>query len=788
MATSTSPTLVSTITLATLPSEFLNAYRINLSGMNWEVRSCTLRKETGAPQKHAERGDLEQSVWEMRGRHKDRCRGMGFAVAVNEQTVLVPLKWDLPVGATAGGYQIEFVEQNTIRPGEPGHDLAVAGILRRAIKDHLKGLSNSALGFLWQHYGRFCQYALPKPGEEHLFAREFEVQPDRLRDGSWVLQFRITTRTLDGRTIGEHYEAGEVHELAEKIELKRANRQTRKNEPVAISVVWDASTSAQFKVTTHDLMEPEEITTHAKLGRNQQSALAGSTIRCSVYKRDPVKAPASQLRLVLDSAITGEAHGETIIAPEDRYELMNLLRDEVDGADVFGCRLLLETLPVSLDGFASGIMRPPAIMVKGAGPSTNRIGDLTEVTARALKDRGRERDRHIKRHGFLASAPLNPLLAYPRNYDERRVKRVQEDLHDMLASRGIDHQFDITNYGDVESLVDDVKKGGYNTALVILPKGPNGVYDRLKRRLPVPSQCIQESNTLPNHWVEISSKELCSGASAKGYRRLRTKLDNTLGNLLVKAGWLPFRPAEPFFYNTHIGIDVGGVANNTAMVCIGHNFAHPERDMVFLPWQLPIPGSQAEPIPPESLVNGLLDCLGRLRTDMQNAGDPPDLDRMLFLRDGRLLGKGNRWNEADALHKLYSEMRTRGWVSENSLWTAVEVLKTAQDWRILSNVDGEIRNPIVGHYVYPLAGENTALVCSTDEPYLTQGTASPHGIKVVDIVGKSSLDEVVRDFLWGADMAFSKPDIGLSLPWVLHVANAGALQASRLYKVTGIPS
>jgi len=44
----------------------------------------------------------------------------------------------------------------------------------------------------------------------------------------------------------------------------------------------------------------------------------------------------------------------------------------------------------------------------------------------------------------------------------------------------------------------------------------------------------------------------------------------------------------------------------------------------------------------------------------------------------------------------------------------------------------------------------------------------------------------VQDLVWEADMCFTKPDIGMSLPWVLHVADSGALQLSRSYKITGV--
>jgi hypothetical protein len=56
----------------------------------------------------------------------------------------------------------------------------------------------------------------------------------------------------------------------------------------------------------------------------------------------------------------------------------------------------------------------------------------------------------------------------------------------------------------------------------------------------------------------------------------------------------------------------------------------------------------------------------------------------------------------------------------------------------------------------------------------------------IDIYGHASLEDVVHDLLWEADMCFTKLDIGMSLPWVLHVADTGALQFARSYWISGI--
>jgi hypothetical protein len=59
-------------------------------------------------------------------------------------------------------------------------------------------------------------------------------------------------------------------------------------------------------------------------------------------------------------------------------------------------------------------------------------------------------------------------------------------------------------------------------------------------------------------------------------------------------------------------------------------------------------------------------------------------------------------------------------------------------------------------------------------------------IRIIDIHGRSSRDKVVRDLIWQADLCFTKPDMGMHLPWVLNVADTAALQMSRSYQITGI--
>lgn len=349
----------------------------------------------------------------------------------------------------------------------------------------------------------------------------------------------------------------------------------------------------------------------------------------------------------------------------------------------------------------------------------------------------------------------------------------------------------MVRYRDADDLRSAVERNGYDTVLAVLPEGwraprsGNDTHEQIKRLLDVPSQCLQHDHTLPiqvarQDWAEIKRMD------DKRVRRTRQTYDLCLGNLLVKHHWFPFAPYDPFHYQVQIGLDVGGVHNTNAVACLGYGFRRPTEGLLFLPEEIPIQTQKKEPIPTESLYRGLVQMFERVHSELTAADVRPDFDSVLLFRDGALLGDGDAWNERDALVKLHRELHRRGWVSEQALWTVAEISKSAENWRVLRVGAGQVRNPLVGYAVFPFDDPNVALVATTGSPYLWQGTALPLLVSVSDISGKADRRHVIQDVVWGADLCFTKPDMGMSLPWVLNVADKAALQLSRSYKISGI--
>ena len=130
-----------------LPETFLSCYEIvNPEALRWGVRLYKVRKvrRAGRPA-HGERGEAKQVIWTLRKKHKDLCRGYGFVIDLDEETVAVPSDWNLPGDVQEGEFQVTFDRALTTDPNDPAHRAIIAGILREAIKARFKNTPSDVL-------------------------------------------------------------------------------------------------------------------------------------------------------------------------------------------------------------------------------------------------------------------------------------------------------------------------------------------------------------------------------------------------------------------------------------------------------------------------------------------------------------------------------------------------------------------------------------------------------------------------------------------------------------------
>lgn len=776
---------------APLPEVFLNCYEVtNPTGLEWPVRAYTVERLDGRNSTHDDRSEIKDVMWKLRAEHADRCPGYSFVVDLDPQTVVVSDRWDIPVPSTYGEYKVVAARDYVAAATDSGSKKQVSGIIREGLNNYLKNKTSEELGPLWQEYDSFCQ----APGwtrdneDTGSVCRKFEIGVKLLRGGRWAVEIIIGSAIIDEITFADYYRNGRVAALAEMIKAKRSNRLNRQGRPVNVRVVRESLGGKEIK--SLDLDDPDSILAHGKLRPANQAELASGTAACRPYNRPPVDVPLSELRLILDTQITQEDHAETILEPDEREPLMRQMRDFINGAEVFKQPIFLSESPFDATSLHRMSVPPPAIRVRGADEAEEVIKAPPAASEDALRKRARKRSDHIRRYGFLQQRPISPLLAWTRRAGEQPAERLLEDFNRILSDQGIRYTFDLFRYDDVEEIKKEVDRNDYDALLAVLPEGwkqpyhDNDTHEKIKRRIDVPSQCIHYNSTLSTDWTSRPVEEL-EEKNSKLARRIRQRYELCVGGLLVKHHWVPFAPAEPFNYNVQIGLDVGGRDNTDVVSCFGYGFRAPHEGLLFRPDKIPVIGGKAEPIPSGSLYKGLLEQFVTMHSQLTDAGIKPDFETVLFHRDGRLLGDGDRWNERQDLERLHADLLDRGWIGESAVWTVAEISKDAEGWRVFRN-QGKVVNPIAGECIFPFDDERAAIVCTTGSPYLTQGTACPLMVRVIEVRGRAVSGAVIRDVVWGADMCFTKPDTGMRLPWVLYVADRGALQQARSYRITGV--
>ncbi len=781
----------SVVQRASAPKHLLNAYEIlNIREFSWPVNIYRVEFRDQIRQTHDRRGDLKGILFDLRRRLG--WRGYGFMVDLNEAEVAVPAKWTLDEEVRTSEYELSLSKTVAACASNPQTQSVVTGIIREGVRRHFKDHLDGELGPLWQDYGAFCQRPKDFGRADHLMCRRLAFAVKVLTDGVFAVQTVVSTTSVDGRTLAQYYEQGDAEALVTAIEAKRANRLNRKNRPTKVRVLDENPDTGAVRVL--DLEDIDSIIRDAHEGSRQQRSRSGREVLCHRFGGGRYKVPLSNLRLILGSQVTQEDHTETILSPKQRLKWMQRMRDFVQGCDIYGFELNLDQQPINADRFDHHVILPPAVHLRGNHGKQVRLAPPAKASYRELKQRSRLRIKHIQQNGFLIQRPINPILAWPQRFAPAQGVRLKADLEAIWSEQGTDVSFHLSRYKNVDQIRAELDSDGFNAVLAVLPelshaaRSESDTHSQLKRKLDVPSQCIHFNNTLPKKWTEKSWDQLLQGNSAlsKNARRIRQRYELCLGNLLVKHHCFPFAPAEAFQYNVHVGLDVGGVHNTNAVACVGYGFQEPSSGLLFLPEEIPIPVQQKEPIPTDCLFNGLLELFERIKAELDQNDSQANLNSVLFLRDGSLLGSGDSWNERDALGRLYDVLKRRGWVDQNAVWTAVEVLKTAEHWRIFRQSKGDVRNPLVGYSAYPFEDPAMALVATTGEPYLTQGTSLPLVLRISDIAGSFDRGLVVRDVVWQADLCFTKPDMGMRLPWVLNVADSGALQLSKSYQISGI--
>ena len=742
------------------------------------------------------------AMWNHRRNNRDTARGSGSILGVSDTVVATSESWDLPSGVESGWNIQRKVRINVSSSSD--HTSVLLALLRDAIKQHFKSFtteSTSNLGPLWKDYGDYCQMPDDDLGISVCFCRKFSVRPKVLSDGRLVVQIIVSTVTLDERPIAAHLERGNGDNIVDHVTTTLENYSTRNGDPAKVRAWWDQRERGGTGAKVVEIAEPDALVELAKSPREEQKLQSRVSIPCIEFPDKRLNLPLAELRFIKSSWGTGELHRHTILSPAERASLRQEVVDILDGFQVADVRTKVHSKPVAAERYKLLNVLPPSVRVRDEWGEPRIIKSASRLSADGLRRRSRHRAVAVGKHGFLRSSPLKPLLAWPSHVlrhqgkpertDHELVDAMKATLNRRMEERQVSAHFESFVFTDVNELRQRVESGNYDAMLAVLPEPSRHVYqsddthELIKQAIGIPSQCIHWDNTVDRR-VALQDESGLADSERKRLRQGIQKYDLCINNLLVKCGWLPYLPTEPFQFNVHVGIDVGGRNNDTVVVSLCHGLADPDGEVVFRVQRIPVDVKQPEPIPSQSLTAGLRSIFDFVRKELEASGLPIGFEDVLFFRDGAILGRADQWNEMEGLTRLLQGLKDDSIVSGTGKWAVVEAHKRGVLWRVEAVRDGEHENPIVGQCVVGLEEADRALVSTTGQPYLTQGTADPTVVRLRVLCGEVDFSSALQDYLWEADLGFTKMDMGHALPWILRLADSGALNLSRSYKSDGI--
>lgn len=315
---------------------------------------------------------------------------------------------------------------------------------------------------------------------------------------------------------------------------------------------------------------------------------------------------------------------------------------------------------------------------------------------------------------------------------EEFLNRLINGIH---VFRGFEEWFDCVVACE-EIVVDENREyldaAGHVDADVVLAVIPDEMAVEYEEDPYMPLKRELSMRGIPSQMVTFSTVKYLGD---KGY-----VLFNLALNIYAKAGGIPWALAEELYFDTVVGLDVGG--GNIVVASLGKSIEEFHWRRAFNP--------QVEVA--VSLKDILLDTLVAL-------SEKRELKRVVIHRDGIAFP-----HEVEVVRDVFSELKYMGY--DVPLWAFVEVKKRAIP-RILRSIKGGYKNPVQGVYVELDPFKYiVATVGYPEHPLLSHyGVARP---LVVELVETSNWElefrRVVRDIYWLSQLNWASGLLPSRLP------------------------
>lgn len=764
----------------------LNAFPIlNANELTWKLNTFVVDPTSALDTRKLTATDRCAAVSALRNAH-DKCFvDAGFAIPIVGGRVATPESWNLPSGEIVNGRRVVSDGATIAGLMNEADGERVGGILACGIERLLETRDNNPFGAVWRENDHFCIWPDDLGDDANVFCPGFFVSPKLLAGGKWSLQIGAATIAVERETLGAYYAQGHVRHLVKVVKGIIEGNACRKMERADTRVLHVNYTDSGAIVKPYWLADPEEIINHGRLATSVQRSMTNDEALVFDASGARHSVPLNELHLIFGTRVREKGRTSPYSRPDAMFAMVKRVRDFLDGSEIFGRRLLLGPEPYVSDAFRRVRFTPPSLMVR-KGEGVAQVGGDGIPSDAGFRRRANSLNRSTARWGWLKQGTIRPVIAWPHAFDYRRALRMQQDFVEILAQRKLPAEIEVLQYNDARDLLGKLSRSDYDAVVVVLPEpsATSSFTDDVRKVIVAsaeqPVEFLFVDQTLSGEWVRKSPRELKRVDPALR-RAVRDVYGNALSALLLKKGWLPYVPSESFNYNVHVAIATGPAGLERPYVCVGHGFAqlgdNPD-GFSMVARELRARANERRPIPTHSLYAGLLDVIEQLHDDLSDFGWPLDLERVLFVRGGGFLASDAQWNELEAIRQLRNELVGRNWASASSCWTSAEVHRRAGDWRLFSTVGESVTNPLPGECLQVSSNPNEALLVTTGRPDLTSVVSPLLRVRIEGISGATDVQDAVRDIYWQSALGVKAANGGHRMPWVLQVAEEGAVQSA----------
>jgi len=389
------------------------------------------------------------------------------------------------------------------------------------------------------------------------------------------------------------------------------------------------------------------------------------------------------------------------------------------------------------------------------------FGNAQRVEIRDYKDLKTIKKKSLEMHGPYEKPPMmETCLVYRSDFDRNLIFNFYRDLqkymkryyHVNLSNRPREMQ--TRNYYDLsEKIREHRDKMKVSFFLVVFPSKEAVEYDYIKSELPAPSQGVAIDS------IQLK-EEIQKTKDSKKKDELRSTYYGIVffvaTGMFIQAGGIPWVLGDKLKAHCHIGIDVGG--KEARVACYGYLF-----DQIGRVIGTEVGTAQSgELVETGRIKRAIIKLLSKIKAKHGT--------RIIITRDGRLLDE-EKQGIKEAVDEYLSQEITK------SLDLAVVEIRKNVPFHIYDIINRWVKNPLIGRYA--LIDENTAVLCTTGYPLITQGVAEPLLIYAYNMYGEFKIREILQDILYLSELNWIAGDKPSKLPVTISLAEDRALFAEK---------